>query len=180
MNKRLAGIFVIVTVLSCPMSASAAPEPVKPQASSAFAPVEVGTLPYGAPITHEQLMQLVEGAHKEADARHLRNLATIVVVDPNGEIVYAEKAADARNSHIDIAWAKAKSSARYGNPTRAFFEQLQAGNLAQSIALPDAATMGAGGLPIIWQGKVIGGIGVAGARSINDEAIAEAGIAAIK
>lgn len=178
MNRNLIWAAMFMAVLANPSTIWAESAP-QTSAEKTFGPVEVGTQPYGSPITHAQIMILVAAAHKEAETRQVRNLATIVVVDPNGEIVYAEKAADARNSHIDIAWAKARSSARYGNPTRAFFDQLQAGNFAQSLALPGAATMGAGGVPIVSQGKIIGAIGVAGARAVNDEAIAKAGISAI-
>jgi glc operon protein GlcG len=151
-----------------------------PASQPKAAPVEMLSEPYGAAITHEQVMQLVEGAHAEAKKRNKLDDATIVVTDPDGEIVYAEKAAAARNSHIEIAWAKARASARYATPTKSFYDELQAGNLAQSLALPETASMGIGGIPIVWHGQIIGGLGVAGARAVNDEAIAYAGVAAIR
>jgi glc operon protein GlcG len=152
----------------------------QPPTDSAHSDVALNLLPYGAPVTHDQVMGMVAAMHGEAKKRDVDALATIVIVDPNGEIVYAEKATNARNSWIDIAWAKARSSARYGAPSEAFYDMLVKGNLAQSLALPGVASMGIGGIPIVWQGHIIGGVGVSGAFGDNDVAIAEAGVASLK
>lgn len=139
----------------------------------------VGMTPYGAPITHAQVMQLLAGARAEAERRHVADMYTIVVVDPEGEIVYAEKAEKSNNIAVRLDWKKARSAALYGIPTSHFEDVLKSGDLSESIGLPDAEVQ-AGGIPVIWRGRIIGAVGVGGAFSANDVAIAEAGIAAVK
>jgi glc operon protein GlcG len=149
--------------------------------SNATAPAAAGNqrpLSYGAAINLEQAKQVIAAAEAEMKRRNV--VSTVVIVDPDGELVYAEKAMNAKNAAIDIAWAKARSSARYGNTTRSFHDTLMKGDLANSLGLPGAAVMGAGGVPIIYQNQIIGAIGATGSRADNDEAVAQTGADVLK
>jgi glc operon protein GlcG len=133
---------------------------------------------YGIPISLEQAKRVVAAADIEARKRGIASF-TLVITDPDGELVYAQKALGARRAVLEIAREKARAAARYGVSSALLTDNLLAGKLAESLALPEAATMGAGGVPIIAKGRIIGAVAVAGVYDANDHAIAEAGAAAV-
>ena len=85
----------------------------------------------------------------------------------------------------DIALDKAQTSARFPFPTRgvqelAYGKDLK-GGMVPGLALVPGIVAFAGGLPIMTEGKVhIGGIGVSGGTSDQDETCAQAGLDAVK
>jgi glc operon protein GlcG len=133
---------------------------------------------YGLSVNLNQVKRMIAAAEAEANKRHIADF-TMVVDDTNGDLVYVQTALGARRAVLEIALEKARTAARYGVTSRSLQEKLVAGDLAQSMALPGAATMGWGGVPIVARGRIIGGVAVAGVVNANDHAISSAAAAAL-
>jgi glc operon protein GlcG len=109
----------------------------------------------------------------------------ISVVDCGANQIFFEKMDGAYLGSGDIALHKAQTSARFPFPTRgiqdlAYGKDLK-GGMVPGLALVPGIIAFAGGLPIMTEDKVhIGGIGVSGGTSDQDEMCAQAGIDAVK
>ena len=91
-------------------------------------------------------------------------------------------AARASNPHgHDIAIDEAYTAAGFGIPTSAWSSALESHSAAARESLPRRPRMVCfgGGLPIRYEGKLVGGIGVSGGSEDEDEGCARAGLAAI-
>ena len=102
----------------------------------------------------------------------------VAIVDPSGSLVYFFKMDGTQYGSINVALDKATSAALYRRPATAFDAALKAGTmfvlqLKGSNAVP-------GGIPIIIDGKVVGGIGTSGATGAQDAQVSEAALAALK
>jgi len=100
----------------------------------------------------------------------------VAVVDAGGHLVCLHRLDNAQFGSIPVAETKARSAVAFRRPTKEFEDSLA--HTPRILALSDAMPV-AGGLPLIAEGKLIGGIGVAGATPPEDEAIAQAGAAAL-
>lgn len=130
---------------------------------------------YGAQVTIDQAKKIAAGAIAEAQKNGLR--AAVAIVDTHGYLVYFEKMDDTQIASVQIAIEKAKASAVYRRPTRAFQEGVAKGGVAL-LALP-GATPFSGGVPIVDGGKISGAVGVSGGTPDQDEQCAKAGLAAM-
>ncbi len=102
------------------------------------------------------------------------------VVDASGDLLALLRADDAFKPSIGIARDKAYTAAVFGAPTDVLSEALSANaTLHQGIALRPGIALFAGGLPIVSDGKTIGGIGVSGGSEDDDRACARAGLAVL-
>jgi glc operon protein GlcG len=100
----------------------------------------------------------------------------VAVVDNHGYLVYFERMDNTQTASMDIAVGKAKAAATYRRPTRAFADVINKGGPA-TATLPGVFAS-PGGLPIMAEGKVIGGVGVSGVTGDQDEQCAKAGLGA--
>ena len=98
----------------------------------------------------------------------------VAVVDNHGFLVYFERMDNTQTASMDIAVGKARSAATYRRPTRVFVEVINKGGPA-TATLPGVFAS-PGGLPIMVDGKVTGGVGVSGATGDQDEQCAKAGL----
>ncbi|MBX3441744.1 MAG: heme-binding protein [Planctomyces sp.] len=153
-------------------------------ASSALALAFAGSacaqapIPYGEPISLEQAKQVIAAAEVEAQANNWP--VAIAIVDGGGHLVAFHRLDNTQLGSIEVALQKAKTSALFRRPTRAFEEALgMGGESAKLLKLPGALPI-EGGLPIIHDGKVIGAIGVSGVKSTEDAQIAKAGLKALE
>jgi uncharacterized protein GlcG (DUF336 family) len=133
----------------------------------------------GVPINNEQAKEVANAALAEARKNGWR--MAIAVVDLGGHLVYFEKLDGTQTASIELAQAKARTSAFYRRPTRVFSDQFAAGNVG-FMSFPNEARPIAseGGLPIVFQGKLIGAIGVSGGSGQQDGIAATAGVNALK
>jgi uncharacterized protein GlcG (DUF336 family) len=121
----------------------------------------------------------------EAKAKEMNWKMNISVVDSGANQIFFEKMDGAYLGSGEIALQKAQTSARFPRSTRDF-EQLAygkdlKGGMVPGLALVPGLIAFAGGLPIMTEDKVhIGGIGVSGGTSDQDETCAQAGIDAAK
>jgi glc operon protein GlcG len=108
----------------------------------------------------------------------------IAIVDANGDLVVSERLDGASARGVVSAQGKARAALLFGLPTKQVLDLINAGKPVQAnITAPAQGaaefTINQGGLPIIKDGKVIGGIGAGGAASSDDERFAQAGIDAL-
>ena len=106
--------------------------------------------------------------------------AAIAVVDAGGQIIQIERLDGTFPAGAEISIGKARTAVMFRRPTRALEETINKGRNAMiPVAAVTAFTPLQGGIPIVVDGQVIGGIGVSGASSAQqDEEIAIAGAAA--
>ncbi len=103
----------------------------------------------------------------------------IAVVDEGGNLVAVERLDGTFAASAAIAIGKARTAALFRRPTRAFEEAIRGGRTAM-IALPDFTPL-QGGIPLMVGDEVVGGVGVSGAASAQqDEEIARAGAVAAR
>jgi glc operon protein GlcG len=146
--------------------------------SSASAQAPPPPPPYGPAITLEQAKKAMAGA--EAEARKNNWNVVIVVLDSGGNIVMINRMDGAQWGSIEVAREKAYSAVAFRRPTKVFEEAVgQGGVNLRILRLPGASPL-EGGLPIIADGKLIGGIGVSGVVATQDAQIGRAGIEAMK
>ena len=100
----------------------------------------------------------------------------VAVVDNHGFLVYFERMDNTQTASMEIAVGKAKSAATYRRPTRAFTDAINKGGPA-TATLPGVFAS-PGGLPIMADGKVVGGVGVSGVTGDQDEQCSKAGLGA--
>src|SRR2546425_1982217 len=130
--------------------------------------------PYGPPITLEQAKKVMVGA--EAEAKKNNWNVVMVVLDSGGNLVMLQRMDGAQFGSIEVARDKAYSAVAFRRPTKAFDDALaQGGANLRILRLPGASPL-EGGIPIVVDGKLIGGIGVSGVTSAPDAPIGPAGI----
>ncbi len=122
-----------------------------------------------------QIIATAIGAARRLDAPG----AVIAVVDDGGNLVALERLDGTFPAGAPISIGKARTAATFKKPTRAFEEIIRGGRTAM-VALADFTPL-QGGVPLTVGGDVVGGIGVSGAASAQqDEQIALAGAEAAK
>jgi len=139
---------------------------VAPLAQAQFAPAHA--------LTPDGARHVAEVARAEA-AAHGWTVA-IAVVDAAGDLLYFERLPGTQPASTEIAIGKARTAARFKRST-ATFEESVAGGRAALLAL-DLVPF-EGGLPIRWEGEVVGAIGVSGVTPQQDGQIARAGVRAV-
>jgi glc operon protein GlcG len=98
----------------------------------------------------------------------------VAVVDNHGFLVYFERMDNTQTASMEIAVGKARAAATYRRPTRVFMEAINKGGSA-TATLPGVFAS-PGGLPIMVDGKVTGGVGVSGVTGDQDEQCSKAGL----
>ncbi|MBW4632626.1 MAG: heme-binding protein [Iphinoe sp. HA4291-MV1] len=129
-------------------------------------------------LTLEGAKQVIAVAEKTARSKNAPGGA-IAVVDEGGNLLLVERLDNtfAASTHVSIG--KARTAAIFKHPTK-FFEDAIAKGRTALVAMPDFTPL-QGGIPIEYEGKIIGAIGVSGAMNAQqDEEIAIAGANALK
>ena len=100
----------------------------------------------------------------------------IAVVDDGGNLMALERLDGTFAAGANISIGKARTAVLFKRPTKAFEDIIKNGRTAM-VALPDAYfTPLQGGVPIMIDGQIVGGVGVSGAASAQqDEELALAG-----
>ena len=100
----------------------------------------------------------------------------VAVVDNAGLLVAFERMDNTQNGSVLVAQDKASSAALFRRPTKAFQDVVAGGGAGLRILTLRGANAVEGGLPIIVDGKIIGGIGVSGGSSEQDGVAAKTGL----
>jgi glc operon protein GlcG len=135
-----------------------------------------------AQVVNKQVLTL-EGARKviaaaEAEARKSNATGVIAVVDDGGNLMALERLDGTFAAGALISAGKARTAVLFKKPTK-FFEDIIKNGRTPMIALKDFTPL-QGGIPITVDGQVVGGVGVSGAASAQqDEELAIAGAAGV-
>lgn len=135
--------------------------------------VGLADLPAKKVLTLDVAKRIVAAAEAEA----VRRKATVViaVVDDGGHLILLQRLDDTQVASVEVGIGKARTAAIFRRPSKVFEDQVREGRVA-ALALPGATPL-QGGIPIVYEGKVIGAIGVSGNTPQEDEDIAKAGAA---
>jgi glc operon protein GlcG len=106
-------------------------------------------------------------------ATKIKKSIAVAVTGPEGELISFLRMDGANPASARIAQSKAYTSAIDCKSTRAQGEFMRNDNREQGYWTDSKITGFGGGLPIIQNGKVIGGIGVSGLSEAEDERIAK-------
>src|SRR5215831_5431355 len=105
----------------------------------------------------------------------------IAVVDDGGNLMALERLDGTFSAGANISIGKARTAVKFKKPTRFFEELINSSGKGRTVmtALEDFTPL-IGGIPIIVAGQIVGGVGVSGAASADqDEKLAIAGASAL-
>ena len=103
----------------------------------------------------------------------------VAIADPSGMLVYFEKMDHTQNGSIAVAIGKARTSALFKRPTKAFQDNIAAGGEGLRTLAVEGVIPIEGGLPLVIDGKIVGGIGVSGGTPAQDGQCAKPGADAV-
>ncbi len=131
-------------------------------------------------LTYEGAMAALEAA--AAKAAQMKLPICIAVVDEGGHLLAFARKDDAKPSSAIVAITKATSAALRRSPTGPLPNEENTSvllSLGMPLATDGKLTCVRGGLPILWEGAVIGAIGISAGTEQQDEEVARAGLAAL-
>ncbi len=126
-------------------------------------------------LTLEDAKRVAAAAETEARTNEWK--VVIAVVDDGGHLLYLQRSHDTQFGSVETAIAKAHASVAFQRPTKASEDAVLSGRLIH-LALPGVIPA-EGGVPLMRDGVIIGGLGISGVRSFQDGQIAQAGVDAL-
>jgi glc operon protein GlcG len=116
-------------------------------------------------LTYEGARKIAEAANAVAAARGVAPV--IAVVDAGGDLIYLLRPDAAQVASTNVSVDKARTAAIYRRPSKDFEDQASSGrpsalHLARAVPLQ-------GGMPILHDNEVVGGVGVSGASSADED-----------
>ena len=133
---------------------------------------------YGPSVGVETAKRIAAAAIVEAQRNHW--YMAVAVVDTSGILIYYEKMDNTQTGSAKVAIDKARTSALYKRPSKAFQDMIAGGGSGLRIlGLPDAVPI-EGGVPLIVDDKVVGAVGVSGGGSDQDGMCAQAAADSLK
>ena len=129
-------------------------------------------------LTIEGAKKVIAGAVAEAKKKNAPG-GVIAVVDDGGNLMALERMDHTFAAGANISIGKARTAALFKKPTKVFEDIVNKGRTTM-VALNDFTPL-QGGVPIEWEGKIVGAVGVSGAASAQqDEELAIAGANALE
>src|SRR5580700_1137259 len=127
-------------------------------------------------LTLAAARKMIAAAETEAERLHLAGV--IAVVDDGGWLILMERMDNAAfTASVELAPGKARTAALFKKPSQALEDAINHGRIAAVTARGFIEMQG--GLPIVVDGQVIGGIGASFDTPEHDVQIAQAGLAAV-
>jgi len=126
-------------------------------------------------LTLEDCRRITAAA--EAEAKKNNWNVTIAIVDDGGHVLLLTRMDGTAPVTAEIATQKSRSAAIARRSTKVTEDRIAAGRIAL-LRMPPLPVQG--GLPIMVQGDCVGGIGVSGVQSHEDEQVCSAGLAVLK
>ncbi len=125
----------------------------------------------------EQIIAAAKAHAKQVNAPG----GVIAVVDAGGNLMALERLDGTFAAGASISIGKARTAVLFQKPTKVFEDIINKGRTAMA-ALPDSFfTPLQGGIPVVYSGQIVGGVGVSGASTAaQDEELAIAGADAAK
>jgi uncharacterized protein GlcG (DUF336 family) len=126
-------------------------------------------------LTLEDAKRVAAAAEAEAKTNEWK--VVIAVVDDGGHLLYLQRSHDTQFGSVETAIAKAHAAVAFQRPTKASEDAVTSGRLIH-LALPGVIPA-EGGVPLLRDGIIVGGLGISGVRSFQDGQIAQAGANAL-
>jgi glc operon protein GlcG len=127
-------------------------------------------------LTSADVKKIAAAAEAEALANNWA--VAIAIVDEGGHLLSFQRLDGCAAISSHIAPSKAKTAAMGRRETKVYEDIINNGRTA-FVTAPYIDGMLEGGVPIVYEGQVIGAVGVSGVKSEQDAQIAKAGIAAL-
>lgn len=155
-------LFVTLFILSCSMRTFAQTDSV-----------------YKEPVlTGEMALQMARKAYNEACKEGFA--ITVTIVDKSGQILSVIRHHQAGVHTLQASYKKAYTACSQKRETGEIMQGIKDGRIPEDIrSLDSNFTVMEGGVPIVIEEVVVGGIGVGGAHGNEDTKLAYKGIAAI-
>ena len=153
-------------------------------------PAEGGKADSDALVVRHRVGLTLAGARKvlsgvESKSKELGYKMNIAIVDEGGHLLAFARMDGARPASANTALTKAVTAATYRQPTGTLPAGSSSPDILLNLSLQNAAAASGGkittllgGVPIVIDGQVIGGVGVGGGSGEQDAEVAKAGIAA--
>ena len=127
-------------------------------------------------LSHADTVPLLAGSRAHADSIGVP--MCIAITDESGNLIAFERMDGGKITSITIAIDKAYTAAAAKKATHEYGASAQPGGPAYGInsAIAGRLMVVAGGLPIIVDGAVVGGIGVSSGTPMQDREVAQAGL----
>jgi len=125
-------------------------------------------------LTLADLKKIAAGC--EAEAIKNKWNVVIAVLDDGGHLLWLQRMDGATPFNAEVAVEKGRSAAVSRRSTKNWEDRIAAGRNAV-LNMPVLPIQG--GLPIMVEGECVGGVGISGVQSHEDEQIAQAGIDAL-
>jgi len=129
-----------------------------------------------AVLSQAEVGQIIKAAHAEAQANQWA--VTIVVVDDGGHPLALERLDGCAPASVYIATEKARTSALGRRESKSYEDMINGGRYA-FLSAPLLTSL-EGGVPIVFDGQVIGAVGVSGVKPEQDAQVAKAGAQCLK
>lgn len=125
-------------------------------------------------ISSKEALEMIR--HVIFESEKINRYVAVAVCGPEGELIAFLRMDEASPAASVIAHNKAYTAARDRKSTREMGEFMQGQQRPPAYWGDQGITGFGGGIPVIHQGKVVGGIGVSGLSEEEDERIASAAV----
>ena len=129
-----------------------------------------------ASISQDAARALIAAAN--AASRDIGIKVTIAVTDASGHLAALTRDDGAPFLSVDVAIDKAWTASSFGLPTHVWSDVIADPQVAQLAHRPRLVAVG-GGVPIVVDGRVVGGIGISGGNARQDRDAAEIALRAL-
>ena len=126
-------------------------------------------------LTDEDVKTMAAAA--EAHAAANRWNVTVAIFDDGGHLLHLHRMDGTAPSTVEMAIGKGRTAVLGRRETKVYEDIVKNGRTA-FLSAPLVA-MVEGGVPIVFEGEVVGSIGVSGVKSEQDAAVARAALAAL-
>jgi len=125
-------------------------------------------------LTESDAIAIAAACRMEAEKNSWK--VSIAIVDEAGYLLRLERMDGAPLPSAAIAMGKARTSALAKAPTKALEDVIK--DRPAVLSFPDRVPV-QGGIPLLYEGECVGGIGISGVKSAEDEQVALAGAKAL-
>lgn len=130
-------------------------------------------------LTGKMAANIVQAAFEQSEKDSL--FVTITVVDKSGQTLAVQRHHNAGVHTLRASYKKAYTANSQKRETAEIAKGIKDGTIPEDVRyLDENMLMMDGGIPIVINGKVVGGIGVGGAHGSEDVRIAKAGLSVFK
>lgn len=126
-------------------------------------------------LTLEDAKRIAAAAEVEAQKNGWK--VVVAVVDDGGHLLYLQRSHETQWGSVETVIMKANAAVAFQRPTKTSEDAVLSGRLIH-LALPGVIPA-EGGVPLVREDIVIGGLGISGVRSVQDGQVATAGVLAL-